>query len=230
MSLNEFVFERDSGIVFEHAQPSDQPFQLKNNQFTTIPKLESVNAETYNKQFEEMRKAMPKNLAYSGKFGTSDIIPPAVSSKPSAKSPSPVQPPKPPVTPPPVTPKPVAPVKPAVSSKPTTPVQATTPVKPTAPAKPVPEKTVSKPVSETPKPKKQSPVKKAEEEKIEFYTGYQPEKDPFSDETYKNQEMLIKDHKKEPEAVSFKEKFKRTFKKLFATTAEDEYVDYDDEE
>ena len=41
----DFVFERDTGIEFQHAKPTEQPFKLSKNQFTVIPKLESVKAE-----------------------------------------------------------------------------------------------------------------------------------------------------------------------------------------
>ena len=92
----EFVFERDSGILFQRAKIPEQPYKLKNNQFTRIPRLESVSAEEYNRQFEEMIRSMPKNLAYSDKFGTENIIPPGLSSK----RPKPVEKPKP--APPPV--------------------------------------------------------------------------------------------------------------------------------
>ena len=77
----DFVFERDTGIEFQHARPNEQPFKITKNQFTVIPRLESVKAEEYNKKFEEMRKAMPKNLAYAGKFGRESVIPPGVSTR-----------------------------------------------------------------------------------------------------------------------------------------------------
>ncbi len=51
----EFSFERDCGIIFEQAQPSEEPIELKEGRFTNIPKLESVNAEEYNKKAEQMR-------------------------------------------------------------------------------------------------------------------------------------------------------------------------------
>ncbi len=174
----EFVFERDTGIVFEHAQPSDQPLKPKKTQFTNIPRLESVNAEEYNQQFEEMRKAMPKNLAYSGKFGTADLPPSA--------------PPKPAV------PTPAAPPKPA-------PLPHADPPKPA----PVP-------------PQKSKPVE--DNEPIQYYTGYEPEKDPFSDDSDQGKEILIKNHQAK-KSGTFSERFKKTFKKLFANTAEDEYED-----
>ena len=96
----EFVFERDTGIMFQRAKVPEQPLKLKNNQFTNIPRLESVNAEEYNRQFEEMIRSMPKNLAYSAKFGTESIIPPGVSSKtprhqPQKPAPKPVSKPAP---------------------------------------------------------------------------------------------------------------------------------------
>ena len=52
-----FVFERDTGIIFEHAAKSQSPVQKSVTPFTNIPRLESVNAEDYNKKIEELRKA-----------------------------------------------------------------------------------------------------------------------------------------------------------------------------
>lgn len=87
----EFVFERDTGIMFQRAKMPEQPFKLKNNQFTNIPRLESVNAEEYNRQFEELIQSMPKNLAYSAKFGKEDIIPPGVSPRTPKHNTKPVE-------------------------------------------------------------------------------------------------------------------------------------------
>lgn len=201
----EFVFERDTGIVFQHPRPSEQPLKLRKTQFTVIPRLESVNAEAYNKQFEEMRKSMPKNLAYSGRFGTPDLTPPAVAPKPAPKKT--VQPPAADETETSKVQLPPA-SKPVLQTKPLS--ETTTPVSPPPPPKPEPK----------PEPKKQEPVK--DDEPIQFYTGYEP--DPFSNDAYQNQEMIIQEHnKKKVSAESFASKFKKTFKKLFAADAEDEY-------
>ena len=52
----EFVFERDTGIVFERAISPAESFRGTTTPLTSIPRLESVNANDYNKQIEEMRK------------------------------------------------------------------------------------------------------------------------------------------------------------------------------
>lgn len=65
----EFNFERDTGIIFEHAIPSDKPFKLRNT-LSDIPRLESVKAEVYNKQMEEVIKNTSRSSAnYSDNFG-----------------------------------------------------------------------------------------------------------------------------------------------------------------
>ena len=164
----EFVFERDTGIMFQRAKMPEQPFKLKNNQFTNIPRLESVNAEEYKRQFEELIQSMPKNLAYSAKFGKEDIIPPGVS--------------------------------------PRTPKHNTKPV----------EK--DEPLTE-PAPPEQN------DEPIVFYTGYEQESNPLSEE-FKNKEIIIEGEKKKPTG-SLRERFMNTFHKLFSTPAEDEFSNSD---
>lgn len=203
-SGQEFVFERDTGIVFQHPQPSDQPFKLRKTQFTTIPKLESVNAEAYNKQFEEMRKTMPKNLAYSGRFGTPDLTPSAVVSKPAPK---------------PIVQSPVAPPPAPLVEEPPQPAVEQPVIRQQKPSQP-PKQRVTPPQPK-PEPKKADPVK--EEEPIQYYTGYEPEPDPFSNDAYKNKEIIIQDRKKKDSSESFTAKFKKTIKKLFAADAEDEF-------
>ena len=85
---DEFMFERDSGIIFEHARESRQPIQPMFSSFTKVPRLEDVNAEEYNKQYEEMKKSMPKNQAYAQRFGGGQPAPapvePAVQTEPAA--------------------------------------------------------------------------------------------------------------------------------------------------
>ena len=82
------MFERDSGIIFEHARESRQPIQPMFSSFTKVPRLEDVNAEEYNKQYEEMKKSMPKNQAYAQRFGGGQPAPapvePAVQTEPAA--------------------------------------------------------------------------------------------------------------------------------------------------
>ncbi len=55
-SAPEFVFERDTGIIFEKAISPANTFTANITPLTSIPKLESVNANDYNKQAEELRK------------------------------------------------------------------------------------------------------------------------------------------------------------------------------
>ena len=191
----EFVFERDTGIMFQRAKVPEQPLKLKNNQFTNIPRLESVNAEEYNRQFEEMIRSMPKNLAYSAKFGTENIIPPGVSSKTPRRQP----------------PKPVEVERPLKETK-----------KP-ATAIPQQEKPVVEKPEPKPEPKKSEPPVK-DDEPIVFYTGYeQTESDPFND-TGRNKEIIIKGEAKK-QTGSFRDRFINTFHKLFSTPAEDEFPD-----
>lgn len=51
----EFVFERDTGIIFERAVTGPQSYKGNITPLTAIPRLESVNANDYNKKIEEMR-------------------------------------------------------------------------------------------------------------------------------------------------------------------------------
>lgn len=75
-----FIFERDAGIIFEHAPVQEKSIEKKSSIFTTIPRLESVNAEDYNKLYEEMKKEpepeQPKT-EYEKKFGTPQTAAPA---------------------------------------------------------------------------------------------------------------------------------------------------------
>ena len=192
----DFVFERDTGIEFQHAKPTEQPFKLSKNQFTVIPKLESVKAEEYNKKFEEMRLSMPKNLAYAGKFGKETIIPPGVSSR---------------------KPQPQQKDIPEIKSEPA----------PKAPAPPPKEQLPKPPATVTPKTEPEKPP--VQEEPIVFYTGYEAEKDPFNDDTYKNQEFVIENNDKQKN-TSIRDKIKNTFHKLFSSSAEENDVFFDDEE
>ena len=210
----DFVFERDTGIEFQHAKPTEQPFKLSKNQFTVIPKLESVKAEEYNKKFEEMRKSMPKNLAYAGKFGKESIIPPGVSSKNPQPQPQDIPETK-------AEPAPKAPA--AVKETITLPPQNTNKA-PAPPPKEQPPKPAAPTVQKT-EPEK--PLVK--DEPIVFYTGYESEKDPFNDDTYKSQEFVIENADKQKN-ISIKDKIKQTFQKLFSSSAEENDVFFDDEE
>ena len=210
----DFVFERDTGIEFQHAKPTEQPFKLSKNQFTVIPKLESVKAEEYNKKFEEMRLSMPKNLAYAGKFGKETIIPPGVSSR----KPQPQQKDIPEIK---SEPAPKAPA--AVKETITLPPQNTN----KSPAPPPKEQLPKPPATVTTKTEPEKPP--VQEEPIVFYTGYEAEKDPFNDDTYKNQEFVIENNDKQKN-TSIREKIKNTFHKLFSSSAEENDVFFDDEE
>ena len=203
----EFVFERDTGIMFQRVKMPEQPLKPKNNQFTIIPRLESVNAEEYNKQFEELIQSMPKNLAYSAKFGKEDIIPPGVS---------------------PRTPKHNA--KPAEKFRTEEKEEPLKEIKKTVAKSPEPEKITPPPepvkAEPKPEPKKTEPAPPVQnDEPIVFYTGYEQESSPLSEE-FKNKEIIIEGGKKKP-AGSFKERFVNTFHRLFATPAEDEFSNND---
>ena len=58
----EFIFERDTGIIFEKAISPANTFTANITPLTSIPKLESVNANDYNKQAEELRKQSAVNF------------------------------------------------------------------------------------------------------------------------------------------------------------------------
>ncbi len=164
----EFMFERESGIIFEHAQKPKQSVQPMKTAFTNIPRLESVNAEEYNRQYEEMKKSMPKNQAYAQRFTG------AQSSQPTAK--------------------------PAVPETKTEPVQSVN-------NKAKTKKPVKKNGS------KKTPLQKKSDDVIEFYKGYE-EEDPFTNQAYQNEEILIKDHKKNKGSVG--SRFKKSFGKFFS--------------
>lgn len=162
------MFERESGIIFEHAQKPKQSVQPMKTAFTNIPRLESVNAEEYNRQYEEMKKSMPKNQAYAQRFTG------AQSSQPTAK--------------------------PAVPETKTEPVQSVN-------NKAKTKKPVKKNGS------KKTPLQKKSDDVIEFYKGYE-EEDPFTNQAYQNEEILIKDHKKNKGSVG--SRFKKSFGKFFS--------------
>ena len=65
-------FERNSGIQVERAPAPKRLVVPMQTPFTDIPRLESVNAEEYNRQYEEMKKTMPKNHAYAQRFRTTE--------------------------------------------------------------------------------------------------------------------------------------------------------------
>ncbi|MDD6488506.1 MAG: hypothetical protein PUG48_01655 [Clostridia bacterium] len=144
----EFVFERDTGIVFEHAIPDETPLKMNFTPFTNVPRLESVNADEYNKKMEELKKAPPKPTQsdFEKRFGTGHT---------------------------------------------------------------------PKAMNDT--QKNQSVKKNSDDEKIEFYTGYDESEDPFADKKYQTEEMVIKAEKKK-----HKGKFAKSIEKLFSSDEEDE--------
>lgn len=46
--------------------------------FTKVPRLESVNAEEYHKEYEELKKTLPKNQFYAQRFSSANITQPFV--------------------------------------------------------------------------------------------------------------------------------------------------------
>lgn len=164
----EFMFERESGIIFEHAQRQKQPVQPMKTVFTNIPRLESVNADEYNRQYEEMKKSMPKNQAYAQRFsGAQNAYSDGSSSASDKKSASLHN------------------------------------VNTVSKGKKKFKKNGVKKTSSTPQ----------NDNIIELYKGYD-EEDPFTGETYKNEEMLIKDHKKNKGTMG--SRFKKSFGKFFS--------------
>ncbi|MGN0470615.1 MAG: hypothetical protein ACI4GV_06845, partial [Acutalibacteraceae bacterium] len=59
--------------------------------------------------------------------------------------------------------------------------------------------------------------KKSADEKIEFYTGYDTSEDPFANEKYQTEEMVIKAEKKK-----HKGKFAKSLEKLFSSDEDDD--------
>ena len=58
------MLDRDSDIIYEVAPKPRQEIKPLKSDFTNIPRLESVKADEYNNQYDEMKKSMPKNQAY----------------------------------------------------------------------------------------------------------------------------------------------------------------------
>ena len=72
------AFEGDSGIVFEVVPVPKRQVVPMQSVFTNIPRLESVNAEDYNREYEQMKKSMPRNHVYAQRFSASDVPQPFV--------------------------------------------------------------------------------------------------------------------------------------------------------
>ncbi len=178
-----FDFERDSGIIFEHAAQKQSPVMPMQTVFTRVPKLESVNAEEYHKQYDDMKSNMSKNQAYAQRFGNVKPVQPFVE-----------------------TPKPIA--------KPEQPAKAAE-----APASAEPSKKSKKNKNnkshKNPKNTEQPKNKLKEEDKIEYYKGYEENaSDPFG-VAVGSDDIIIKDHKKKNND-SVGTRFKKSIGKIFS--------------
>ena len=169
-----FDFERESGIVFERAKPQE-PVVPKRNEFTTIPRLESVSAEEYNQQFEEMKKA----AAEAAEKAKAKMI--AEQETQVVSAPTPYE-------------------KKFGSKKPVN-IKAASVDRKASSAK---EETQNKPNSSA-----------------DFYQGYDPTADPFANEAYKTEEMLIGEQKKKKSGDSVGSKLKKSLEKLLSSEEDD---------
>ena len=87
---DENMFEKESGIAFERPSEYQPPIVPMNTPFTRIPRLESVNAEEYHKEYDELKKTLPKNQFYAQRFSSANITQPFVeTAKPITASPEP---------------------------------------------------------------------------------------------------------------------------------------------
>ena len=150
-------FERASGINVERAPAPQRPVVPMQTPFTKIPRLESVSAEAYNQQYEEMKKTMPKNRAYAQRFSTESGTPSAEES--DSQAPEEEQPVPPPAPPPPPS-RPAPAVRPSPSAR-----TSSTFRRPERPRK-EPPRTQSRP----------QPQQDSSNDAFSYYTGYdQPE-------------------------------------------------------
>ncbi len=192
---DEIMFEKESGIKFEHPLEKQSPIVTMQTPFTRVPCLESVNAEEYHKEYAEMKKTMPKNQFYAQRFSSSNITQPFV------ETPKPITPSSEPAKEEPAEEKTVN-EEPAVSK----------------PAEDVFSNTIDTP-SDSTEPVKDEPVSQ-DDEPIQYYTGYEGSDDPFSVQN-PDEELVIKDHKKKSSG-SFGSRFKRTFTSFFSNDIPDE--------
>ena len=193
------MMDRDSDIIYEVAPKPRQEIKPLKSDFTNIPRLENVKADEYNSQYDEMKKSMPKNQAYTQKFNSVQSLrtkkqetdTPKEEKEPVAEA--------------------VQPVNTEPSKEPA--------------AKPAAEPVTEQKTETKPEQAQEKNEKTDDPEIIKFYTGYDEGKDEEND--YRDQEIVIKDHKK-TESLSFGERIKRSLGKFFSgETPEDE--DEDDE-
>ena len=187
------MFERDTGIRFEHALPIQKPIEPKLTPFTTIPRLESVNAEEYNSKYEKMLKEKNKpeepkrESKYEQKFGSGrKDIPTQNSSEPQ-------------------------PVKPESENQP---VYQNTRNNASQNKPPVNSSQGSKKKKKN--KNKNNRNNKKNNNEIEFYQEYDPNADPFANETYKTEEMLIKESMKK-NSDTMGNKLKKSIGKLLSS-------------
>ena len=177
------MLDRDSDIIYEVAPKPRQEIKPLKSDFTNIPRLESVKADEYNNQYDEMKKSMPKNQAYTQKFSSMQSI---RTPKQETVLPKEEKKPEPEIVQP-------------VSAEKTEPV-----------IEPKPEKK-SEPDTEPAKETKNEPD---DSDIIKFYTGYDDNSD--GEEKGNDKEIVIKDHKKKTESLSFGDRLKRSLGKFFS--------------
>ena len=161
----EYEFERDSGIIFEHASVTQPRIVPMNTAFTSIPRLDSVNAEQYHKQYDEMKSNMSKNQAYAQRFANSKT------QQPFVEMPKPIS-------------KPEEPQAKAEANK----NNSNTKSKPNKGKKKNKSSRNGKGSVNG-----QKKGNKTNSDKIEFYKGYEPVDDPFANPT--DEKIIIKEQK-----------------------------------
>ncbi|MBQ1660327.1 MAG: hypothetical protein II059_10895, partial [Clostridia bacterium] len=195
------MMDRDSDIIYEVAPKPRQEIKPLKSDFTNIPRLENVKADEYNSQYDEMKKSMPKNQAYTQKFNSVQAV--------RTKSQETVKPKeeKEPET---------DEVKPVNTEPSTEPVTKTD----TEPKEEPKEET-------KPEQTQENNEEMDESEIIKFYTGYD---DGTEDNKYQDKEIVIKDHKKKTESLSFGDRIKRSLGRFFSgETPEDEDEEEDED-
>ena len=197
------MMDRDSDIIYEVAPKPRQEIKPLKSDFTNIPRLENVKADEYNSQYDEMKKSMPKNQAYTQKFNSVQAV--------RTKSQEPVKPneEKEPET---------DEVKPVNTEPSTEPVTKTD-------NEPKTESKIEPKEETKPEQTQENNEEMDESEIIKFYTGYD---DGTEDNKYQDKEIVIKDHKKKTESLSFGDRIKRSLGRFFSgETPEDEEEDED---
>ncbi len=190
------AFEGDSGITFEVAPAPKREVVPMQSVFTNIPRLESVSAEDYNKEYEQMKNSMPRNHVYAQRFSASDVPQPFVE-----------------------TPRPIT----GSDTQKEELQEENIPEEKPAAEKARPSKRVwtTEPVSEQKPEPVSEPEKESEDDGlIEFYTGYDQNDDPFANPN-NDQEVVIRDHKKKS-GESMGQRFRRSLGKLFSSDIPDD--------